>query len=211
MMRLVILAISFSSIVCFAGMSAPAVGSLPTFSEDGHLQMVVEIPAGTNKKIEYEHSTNAFPVTKENGAQRTISFLPYPGNYGFIPSTLMEPAEGGDGDALDILLISEHLKIGTVVDVLPVAILLLDDNGARDDKIIAIPADETKQVISLASCRESRPEFIMAKSIIKQWFLAYKGDSSMKFNGWGGEDQARYQIRKWSLKYSTRLSSSNPP
>ncbi len=200
MKHLAILVLSLSSVICCAEKRTFSFGSLPTFSENGHLQMVVEIPAGTNKKIEYEYSSNTFPVTKKSGADRIISFLPYPGNYGFIPSTLMDPDKGGDGDALDILLISEHLKISTVVEVLPIAILLLDDNGAHDYKIIAIPTDETKQIISLASCRESRPECIKAKSLIKQWFLAYKGDSLMEFNGWGGEDQARSQIRKWSLK-----------
>ena len=42
-----------------------------------------------------------------------------------------------------------NLKIGTVVEVLPIAILLLDDSGAHDYEIIAIPTDETKQIISL--------------------------------------------------------------
>ena len=47
---------------------------------------------------------------------RIVNFLPYPANYGFIPSTFMDKKKGGDGDALDILLISEHMVTGTVVD-----------------------------------------------------------------------------------------------
>ena len=42
-------------------------GDLSTYSAAGHLQMVVEIPAGTNVKLEYDIETNTFPVDKKNG------------------------------------------------------------------------------------------------------------------------------------------------
>ena len=61
---------------------------------------VVEIPAGTNKKYEYDPYQKEFIVDMENGKERVINFLPYPANYGFIPSTLSKSDTGGDGDAL---------------------------------------------------------------------------------------------------------------
>ncbi|MDA9133798.1 inorganic diphosphatase, partial [Gammaproteobacteria bacterium] len=63
---------------------------MKTFSKNGFLQMVVEIPAGTNKKIEYDKNINEFFIDKIDGVDRVINFLPYPGNYGFIPSTKMD-------------------------------------------------------------------------------------------------------------------------
>ena len=80
--------------------------NLPTYTEQG-INVVVEIPAGTNHKIEFDKKNKKFVVDQKNGKDRIIDFLPYPGNYGFIPSTYMDPAVGGDGDALDVLVIGE--------------------------------------------------------------------------------------------------------
>jgi hypothetical protein len=42
-------------------------GSLASLSENGYLQIVFEIPAGTNKKLEYDYVTNTFPADVKNG------------------------------------------------------------------------------------------------------------------------------------------------
>ncbi len=115
--------------------------SLPTFTAETSINVVVEIPAGTNKKYEYNKTANDFLIDKENNKNRVIDFLPYPANYGFIPSTLSNTENGGDGDALDMLLISESLKIGTVIETVPIAILKLIDDGEKEYKIIAVPKD----------------------------------------------------------------------
>ena len=38
----------------------------------------------------------------KDGKERIIQFLPYPGNYGFIPETL-----AGDGDPIDVIDLDE--------------------------------------------------------------------------------------------------------
>jgi inorganic pyrophosphatase len=169
-----------------------------TYSSSGYLQMVVEIPAGTNKKIEFDHETNTFPVDILNGLERTINFLPYPGNYGFVPSTMMDLHRGGDGDALDILLLSEHLATGTKIEVIPIGILILEDSGENDSKIIAVPAAKTLRVIDVTSYDQFHSEFFKAKQLIQSWFLAYKGGSSIKFIDWGDEIVAEAEIEKWA-------------
>lgn len=68
---------------------------IKTFSKNGFLQMIVEIPAGTNKKIEYDKNLDDFFIDKIDGVDRVINFLPYPGNYGFIPSTKIDKERGG--------------------------------------------------------------------------------------------------------------------
>ena len=77
--------------------------SIPAQTEAG-VMAVIEIPAGTNRKIEYNQDLARFEIDVKDGKERIIDFLPYPGNYGFIPSTHMDPARGGDGDALDPVL-----------------------------------------------------------------------------------------------------------
>lgn len=161
--------------------------------------MVVEIPAGTNKKIEYNYETNTFPPDVKNGVTRVIDFLPYPGNYGFVPSTLMDHVRGGDGDALDILLIAEHVPSGTVIEVEPIGVIVLSDNGENDTKIIAIPAEDNLKVFDVDSAGQYPENYEAVKAIVKLWFLNYKGGGKMDFKQWGDEKSARTVIEKWKI------------
>ena len=69
---------------------------------------------------------------------RVVNFLPYPGNYGFIPSTMMSESAGGDGDALGYFSdFAESMTTGTVLEVIPIAALMMVDGGEIDTKIIA--------------------------------------------------------------------------
>lgn len=184
---------------CLTEQSSIDYGDFSTYSTDGHLQMIVEIPAGTNKKIEYDYETNTFPPDVKNGVARVIDFLPYPGNYGFIPSTLMDQVRGGDGDALDILLISEHTPTGTVIEVEPIGIIVLSDNGENDTKVIAIPVEESLRVFDVNSYDQFSENYAPIKEIIKLWFLNYKGEETMKFERWGDQNSASAIIQKWTL------------
>ena len=49
----------------------------------------------------------------------------------------MDPEIGGDGDALDVLIISESVQQGKKIEINPVAILKLLDRGQQDHKVIA--------------------------------------------------------------------------
>ena len=170
-----------------------------TFTDTG-VQAVIEIPAGTNAKLEYNTRTEAFEVDQQDGQDRIIDFLPYPGNYGFIPHTLMDTARGGDGDALDILVIAPHLETGRLLNVIPIAALLLRDAGELDTKIIAVPADSTLRVMPALDFRQFAMEYHGAKEIIQLWFLNYKGLGEMELLGWRDERYAMAEIKKWALK-----------
>jgi len=172
-------------------------GSLATFSENGNLRIVVEIPAGTNKKLEYNYVTNTFPVDIKDGKERIINFLPYPGNYGFIPSTMMNRVRGGDGDALDVLVLSQHSATQTILEVIPIALLNLIDNGEIDSKIIAVPINPNHRVISAASYSQLHSEYPNVQRLIELWFTSYKGSGIVEFNGWGNELSAKAEIEKW--------------
>lgn len=172
---------------------------IETYSTDKYLQMVIEIPAGTNKKIEYDFDKNIFIVDRINQKKRIVNFLPYPGNYGFIPSTLMAKENGGDGDAIDILLLSETLPTGAVVDVIPIGMLVLEDSGENDSKIIAIPVNEDIQIIKSTSYDELSNNYPSIINIIELWFLNYKGDKVIEFIRWDDEIAAKTEINKWML------------
>jgi inorganic pyrophosphatase len=68
--------------------------ALPSFSSDGFLNAVIEIPAGTNTKYEYDKQRLEFKPDLRDGQTRRVDFLSYPLNYGFIPSTKMANLTG---------------------------------------------------------------------------------------------------------------------
>ena len=57
--------------------------------------------------------------------------MAYPGNYGYFPNTL-----SGDGDPLDVLIISEYpLYPGTIIKVKIIGVLLTTDEKGEDEKM----------------------------------------------------------------------------
>ncbi len=173
--------------------------NVKTFGEKG-VNAVIEIPAGTNQKIEYNSSTKTFEVDQKDGKDRVIDFLPYPGNYGFIPGTLMDKNKGGDGDALDILVIAESMSSGSAVEVIPIAALELLDGGKVDTKLIAVPVDSTLRVIKATNFEDFMIEYNIAQTIIKDWFLNYKGLGKVELVGWKDDKFAMSEIKKWAKK-----------
>jgi inorganic pyrophosphatase len=173
--------------------------ALPAFTERG-VNVVVEIPAGTNLKIEYDKTRRVFAPNLENGEKRVVRFLPYPANYGFIPSTYMDSDSGGDGDALDALLICSSLPSGTVVEALPIGALRLKDRDELDTKIIAVPLDEALRVIDAVNFRDFLIEYDAARRIIEEWFLHYKGFGLIELLSWEDEAFARRHIEEWLIR-----------
>ena len=169
-------------------------GKLPFKNKNGNLTAVIEIPAGTNSKFEYNYELKEFTQEIRDGKPRVVKFLPYVGNYGFIPGTYMDPSIGGDGDALDILIIGESIKQGVILEIKPIATLKLLDSGEEDHKVIGVPVDTSLNIANINDY-ESLSEPI--KEIIKTWFTSYKGPGEMEFQGWIGTDSTNIEIKKW--------------
>ncbi len=101
--------------------------------ENGEINVVVEIPTGSNHKIEWDRKNACFMLDRVE----PIAFAK-PCNYGFIPQTLDE-----DGDELDVLLITEQpLTTGIYTTARVLGVMKFVDDGEVDDKIIAVPADD---------------------------------------------------------------------
>lgn len=156
---------------------------LPALVSETTLNAVIEIPAGTNTKYEYHPSTKTFEIDQENGKDRIIDFLPYPGNYGFIPSTLSKRDMGGDGDALDVLVISEAVQTGTILEIIPIAFLKLIDDGEMDYKVIAIPQNKSNRIIRATNYAELIADYPKLLEIIELWFLNYNPNDSSSVEG----------------------------
>ena len=101
--------------------------------ENGEINVVVEIPTGSNHKIEWDRKNACFMLDRVE----PIAFAK-PCNYGFIPQTLDE-----DGDELDVLLITEQpLTTGIYTTARVLGVMKFVDDGEVDDKVIAVPADD---------------------------------------------------------------------
>jgi len=166
------------------------------YSKAGNLQAVVEIPAGTNAKLEYDKSSRQLRPSLRDGKERIINFLAYPANYGFIPSTYSNPTTGGDGDALDIMILSEALKSGQVIEVLPIAMLRLIDAGEEDYKVIAIPLRKDLRTIQATTFKEFKDEYPGAVNILETWFKNYDLEDSTVISGWSNEKEALKEIER---------------
>jgi len=115
--------------------------------------MVVEIPLGTNPKLEISKADVLNPIKQDvkNGKLRYVAWK-YPFNYGAFPQTWENPAvvhpdtqAKGDNDPLDVVDISE--KPGATGDVRHVKILgtyAMIDEGETDWKIITIDVNDPK-------------------------------------------------------------------
>ena len=89
------------------------------------INTVIEIPAEGINKYEYDKTLHVFRLDRN-----LYSPVHYPGDYGFIPSTLSE-----DGDPLDVLvLVDAPSFVGCVMQVRPIGLLEMLDQGVPDEK-----------------------------------------------------------------------------
>ena len=170
-------------------------------SENGHYRAVIEIPSGTNLKVEFNKVDKVFKPDIRDGKERSINFLPYPGNYGFIPSTYSDPEKGGDGDPLDVIILSSALKSGDIIEFIPVAMLKLIDEGEKDYKIVGIPADEKDRILNTSDFATFNSKYSAAKEILELWFTSYDPGNDTRIEGWGSEKEATEEIEKWHQNF----------
>jgi len=162
---------------------AIAIGKNPP--ED--LNVIIEVPIG-GEPIKYE-------MDKESGALFVDRFLytpmRYPGNYGFVPHTLC-----GDGDPLDVLVMNSRPIIpGGVVRCRPIGVLLMEDDGGEDEKILAVPVSKLTRVYDDIRTIADMPAIETER--VKHFFTHYKDlepGKWAKIRGIGDVDEARKVI-----------------
>ena len=94
---------------------------------------VIEITKGGKAKYEMDKETGLLRLDRV-----LYTSTHYPANYGFIPRTY-----ANDGDPLDVLVLcSENIIPMSLVRCYPIGVIIMDDGGSQDEKIIAIPFDD---------------------------------------------------------------------
>jgi inorganic pyrophosphatase len=197
------------------GGGAPPRGAVPNFlsgypamPDPGLVHVVVEIPAGTNEKWEVAEDGRSIEWELEDGEPRVVAYLAYPANYGMIPGTLLPRESGGDGDPLDVVLLGPALERGSVAVARPIGVLLLLDDGERDDKVLAVPlTGPLSDARDLADLQRRYPGVL---AIIETWFTHYKGPGRLASRGLAGRAEALRIIEEASAHYG-EASGATPP
>jgi inorganic pyrophosphatase len=151
------------------------------------INVIIEVPVG-GEPIKYE-------MNKEAGTLFVDRFLHtpmrYPGNYGFVPHTLSP-----DGDPVDVLVCNTRwIFPGAVINCRPVGVLIMEDDGGGDEKIIAVPSTKLTKRYERIRNYTDLPDISMSQ--IEHFFAHYKDlepDKWVKIDRWGDFEEARRRI-----------------
>jgi len=151
------------------------------------VNVVIEVAIG-GEPIKYE-------MDKEAGTLFVDRFLytpmRYPGNYGFIPHTLSE-----DGDPCDVLVANTRPLIpGSYIAVRPIGVMMMEDEGGGDEKIIAVPVPKLTKRYENVHNYTDLPKITLDQ--IQHFFEHYKDlepGKWVKLTGWGDAAKAKELI-----------------
>ena len=147
------------------------------YNQDGTVNAVIAIPAGTTPKWEIDDKTGGLNIELRNGKPRVINYLGYPGNFGIVPKTV-----GADGEVLAVLVIGDTVPRGSVVKTKIIgAIKLINTRNVATDKLIAV--QEGSPLYAVNSIAEMNQKYPGVSNIIETWFTNYNGIGKMKSNG----------------------------
>ena len=147
------------------------------------IHAVIEIPYGAVNKYEYDKTLHVFRLDRN-----LHSPVHYPGDYGFVPSTLSE-----DGDPLDVLVLVDSPSFpGCLMEVRPIGLLQMLDQGIPDEKILAVGRSNPRYA-DVWNYTEIYPHMLRE---ITHFFAIYKDleGKRVEVKGWQDASQAREAI-----------------
>lgn len=162
------------------------------------LNVIIEVPLG-GEPIKYE-------IDKASGAMFVDRFLytsmRYPCNYGFVPHTLSL-----DGDPIDVMCIGQRALVpGSVLRVRPIGVLLMEDDGGPDEKILAVPHQKLTSYYNKVHTADDLPDIMLER--ITHFFEHYKDlepNKWVKIDSWHGKDKAEELIDASVRRYRDTL------
>lgn len=153
----------------------------------GIINVVNEIPAGSNHKIEWNRKVAAFQLDR---VEPTI--FAKPTNYGFIPQTLDE-----DGDELDVLLVTEQpLSTGVFLEAKVIGVMKFVDDGEVDDKIVCVPADDRNNGNAYNTLADLPKQLINQIEFHFNHYKDLKKAGTTKVTEWGDVAEAKAIIKE---------------
>ena len=151
---------------------------IPAQPKPGLVNVLVEIPAGSKNKYEFDKDMNAMALDRV-----LFASVHYPYDYGFIPNTLAD-----DGDPLDgIVVMDQPTFPGCVITARPIGMLEMIDGGDRDEKLLCVPAEDPRYA-NVHALKDFDPHRLEE---IAEFFRTYKNleKKVTEILGWKDADQ----------------------
>ncbi len=147
------------------------------------INVIIEVAVG-GEPIKYE-------MDKDSGTLTVDRFLytpmRYPGNYGFVPHTLSD-----DGDPIDVLVCNTRTIVpGAVINCRPIGVLVMEDDGGQDEKILAVPSVAVSRRYENVHNYSDLPSITLEQ--IQHFFEHYKDlepGKWVKIQHWGDRDES---------------------
>jgi inorganic pyrophosphatase len=163
--------------------------------EEGIVNVVVEIPAGSNHKIEWNREKAVMQLDRVDP-----KIFSKPTNYGFIPQTLDE-----DGDELDALIITDTpLTTGIFLEAKVLGVMKFVDDGEVDDKVVVVPADNRDNGNVINSLSDLPKQLIDQITFHFNHYKDLKKAGTTTVENWGDESEAKAviysAIERWKNK-----------
>lgn len=163
--------------------------------DNGLINVVVEIPAGSTNKVEWNREKAIFKLDRVEPA-----IFAKPINYGFIPQTIDE-----DGDELDVLIYTDSpLPMGIYLEAKVIGILRFEDDGEVDDKIVAVPADDRNTGDHIQKLSDIPLPKLHQIAHHFDHYKDFKKSDSTYVKHWGDDVEAitviRESIERWNNK-----------
>lgn len=147
------------------------------------INAVIEIPGESNNKYEYDKNLHVFRLDRN-----LYSPVHYPGDYGFVPSTLAE-----DGDPLDVLVLVDAPSFpGCLQSVRPIGLLEMLDQGVADEKVLCVGKNNPRYQ-DVTNYSQIYPHMLRE---ITHFFAIYKDleGKRVEVKGWHDADYARAKV-----------------
>jgi inorganic pyrophosphatase len=166
---------------------------LPTFNEQGNLQVVIENSAGATKNLIYDFEIKGYT---DKGQLKK----PYPANKGFVPSTRVNTTNDNVIYPLEVFVVGKPLMKGEILSVKPIAILKFKDEDILKYNIVVVPSAKELSLNSIHDFEEFSLNYVELRQKISECILNQYENKSIELLGWYDEEEALRIIKKHQIK-----------
>jgi inorganic pyrophosphatase len=154
------------------GANTPGFWSLPPWSDETTLTVVIETPKASRNKFAFDPKRGVFDLKKVLPAG-----MSFPYDFGFVPSTVAE-----DGDPIDVLVLMDQAAFpGCVLGCRLIGVIEGEKSGEgkteRNDRLIAVEAN-THSFATVKTLKDLGKDFV---SELEAFFVNYNELSGLEF------------------------------
>lgn len=167
------------------------ISRLPPCTDDGNVNVVVEIPRGSMNKYEYDAELGVIKLDRV-----LYSAVHYPTEYGFVPRT-----RSGDGELQDAMILVEQPTFpGCLVETRLIGVLTIEhSSGTPERKLLGVPVHEPR----FAEYHDISdvPQHLLRE--MSNFFDVFKDlqESQVRSREWEGADAARRTLEEALAAY----------